>query len=424
MNMPTAINLPAIAGRKAEVKTALAVLEKAYPKETEILKGFINALATQDVRILGENELFVIRSKDGKKAVSVKRPVDLSLADGSLTKLGDYNDAAVLISAQGYEKLGEAANINVLNPPTVVVDGRDEHNPHVRRDENGMVTEVICRAIAVGYTATGMPAKSDRTSIFNIGIYRMVDLIGKAKKNPDHFKILPKEMKPESEGTWAKYPLDEATCLWADTSHKEYITWIGQSINRLKKAVEFAQTFAQRNAIKHHPSIARQKPPGNAQQWRTSVYGWLQNEGKFMYDESAAAEMDDGIIIEGVDRVEDTEEMQAAMDAEDLEQEHAMEQADAEIPGSRKPEQIGTEDPPFPKAPGEPAVQPANGGPKSSLELRQKLMAAIQFTNDETFKKAMAKVKVDPNKKILNMSEAEITAVINEMNRLVDEEGI
>ena len=58
--------------------------------------------------------------------------------------------------------------------------------------------------------------------------------------------------------------------LWINTSHDEVITWLSQILNREKKAMDFAQTFAKRNALKHLSGI--QKAPSN--QWRFPVLAW------------------------------------------------------------------------------------------------------------------------------------------------------
>ena len=79
-------------------------------------------------------------------------------------------------------------------------------------------------------------------------------------------------MAPEKEkGTWARYPFDEATNLWMNTTHDEALKWLAQIINREKKSIDFAQTFAKRNSLKHLSGI--QKAPGTHGPFSRNVGG-------------------------------------------------------------------------------------------------------------------------------------------------------
>jgi len=55
----------------------------------------------------------------------------------------------------------------------------------------------------------------------------------------------------DENATWARYPFDESSNLWINTAHEEALQWYAQIINREKKAIDYAQTFARRNAMKH-----------------------------------------------------------------------------------------------------------------------------------------------------------------------------
>ncbi|MEA4857766.1 hypothetical protein, partial [Solidesulfovibrio sp.] len=83
---------------------------------------------------------------------------------------------------------------------------------------------------------------------------------------------------PEGDGTWACYPFDESTNLWVDTSHKEALDWYKTILNREKKAMDFAQTFARRNACKHLSGL--QKAPGP--RWDLSVICWRPTGGSLV----------------------------------------------------------------------------------------------------------------------------------------------
>jgi hypothetical protein len=101
----------------------------------------------------------------------------------------------------------------------------------------------------------------------------MVDFLAKAKRVPQAFKLLPSAMAPEQLNgeTWASYPFDESLNLWLNSAHDEVITWLSQIINREKKAVDFAQTFAKRNSLKHLSGL--QKSPFGPE-WSIPVLSW------------------------------------------------------------------------------------------------------------------------------------------------------
>lgn len=428
-------NLPAIADRQADVKKALTAIGENHPKELEVIKNFLNLVAMQDIRVLGQNELFVIRSADGK-AVSVKRKVRLSITDGTLIKLGSKPDSPVIMTAVAFERLSEAANIVVINPPEVMVDGKSVNNPHLEYDANGLATRVHSRSVAMGYTATGIPAISDRTCIFDIDLYRMVDLLAKAKYNQTAFKLLPVGMKPEGKGTWAEYKFDGSTALWVDTSHKDAITWYAQNVNRQKKAIEFAQTFSSRNAVKHHPAIAMQRVPDGTATYDAEVFGWLQVEGHFKWNMAAYAEMADKAgeiadgnvieeniqVIEGKDDIgihnDGENDITTAMDIEDIVEEEENQASDEQPPGPTPQTQKQTEPAPESEPVKEQDSQPA----AHDSNARKKLNAAIQSVGDDYYQQARANIGIPETIKTLFLDDQQCETIVTEMNSVLDKE--
>ena len=65
-------------------------------------------------------------------------------------------------------------------------------------------------------------------------------------------------------------------------SHEEVINFLGQVLNRKKKALEFAQTFAQRNALKHLFGISvvpGQIGSNSISVWDVPVVCWTPSDG-------------------------------------------------------------------------------------------------------------------------------------------------
>jgi len=199
----------------------------------------------------------------------------------------------------------------VIFPSEVLVDGKWQSNPAVIRDDrNNRILMIYARAVAFRFSSKGIPMVSDWTTIYDTPSYRMIDLLGKAKQFPQAFMLLPEDMKPDKDGTWARYPFDEATNLWMNTTHEEALKWLASIINREKKSIDFAQTFAKRNSLKHLSGI--QKAPGP--NWTIPVISWRPTNGniiKWDATQYAALQARVGKMISG-DRSEFSQiEMQA-----------------------------------------------------------------------------------------------------------------
>lgn len=252
---------------------------------------------TKEIIKLGTDEVFVLKDKAGEIRAFEHR-LELTEQNGGLIQPG-YGKPWV-ISAQGYEMWAESAGASVIMPREVVVDGELRGNPCIVSDENDRVISATARAIAFRFSSKGIPQVSDWTTILDLDQYRMVDLLAKAKRTPQAFRLLPIEMgMPKDEGTWAKYYFDPSTALWINTTHPEALTWYSQIRQREKKIVDFAQTFAKRNANKHLSGL--QKSPSGPN-WELKVLCWRpMNNSMVKWDATQYKELQDNIhnLIEG-----------------------------------------------------------------------------------------------------------------------------
>ena len=156
-------------------------------------------------------QALAITTKSGQLRL-FKTSVLLSIENGGLVKPGGM--PAALVTAEGYKWQGRQAGLQVLNAPSVVVDGIQQKNPHVQRDANGQVLVVTCRSFCAGYTVIGVPVVTDRTVVFDLLAYQAVDLIQKAKNLPDVFKLMDAHSKPRPG--WSAYPIDGVKHLRAE----------------------------------------------------------------------------------------------------------------------------------------------------------------------------------------------------------------
>ena len=332
---------------------ALAVLEKQETPEALAILEYVKRIKEKNIAVLGVDEAFVLTSEEGQ-IKAFKRALTLSKQDGTLIQPLGYGDHVV--SAQGYEVWAEATGTSVVFPKEVLVGNEWKPNPYAERDEtNRRILAVHASAIAFRYSSMGIPQVSAWTTIFDTPSYRMIDLLAKAKKFPQAFKVLPKDMIPQltyakqtkeqkeskeervPNETWAAYPFDESMNLWINTSHNEVITWLSQILNREKKAMDFAQTFAKRNALKHLSGI--QKVPNltgakdGPSTWRFPVLAWRPTGNNIVkWDATQYSDLQDRVskMIGGGETDEFSQKAEIKTGSERVSEEEGFEALEAE----------------------------------------------------------------------------------------------
>lgn len=264
-----------------QARESFARIQAACPEDSAVLGRYLAAIHQKNVIALGDGEAFALTDAEGRSIKATKRTVRLSAENGGLTQ--PVWNGPYVISAPGYSMLAHTAGAVVMNAPTVIVDGVEQQNPFVRRGPDGTIIEVHCRAMAFRYNENGQPMVSDRTTIFDTATYALADMVGKAKRTKDAFKLLPSVVPaPNPPEEWACYRVDDAVNLWMKITHAEVINFLGQVLNRKKKALEFAQTFAQRNALKHLFGIAvvpGQHDGAPISVWDVPVVCWAPSDG-------------------------------------------------------------------------------------------------------------------------------------------------
>jgi hypothetical protein len=410
---------------RKQAEQAFNEIKGQFPEAARKLSHYISAIKQHHIVAIGTNEAFAIRDEEDR-IQCFKRKVYLSEEAGTLVqpvKGGPY-----VISAQGYEVINDAAGVCCVLPPHVLVDGQYQQNPYVYRDPNNRrIQAIYCRAIAFGFNSTGLPQVSDWTTVFDVPSYRLIDLLSKAKNYPQAFKLLPAEMEPDTKegGTWARYPFDESTYLWVNTAHQEALQWFSQIINREKKALDFAQTFAKRNASKHFHGL--QKAPGR--EWTLEVYSWRSTNGNILrWDQRQYEQLQQrvediahgkgktfaledggkGEVIEvkkGKDQM-DENEFQAEMDPEEKAEEMQGEEAPEAAP-EPPPEEAGADV--LAQDESEPAAQ-------DSQVMRQLGETARQFPDE--YERACNELGLNPGDWC---SEEQAQKIMTRINQMLDE---
>ncbi len=384
------------------VQGALEMVKAATPEAYDILA----AMARKDIVALGTDEAFALRDQTGEIR-AFKQALTFSEAQGTLIQ--PVPGGPHVVSAQGYEVWQEASGTCVIFPSEVLVGSEWKANPAVIRDEhNGRILMIYARAVAFRFSSKGIPMVSDWTTIYDTPSYRMIDLLAKAKDKPQAFKLLPIDMRPDKEdgGTWAKYPFDEATALWMNTKHDEALKWLGSIINREKKSIDFAQTFAKRNALKHLSGL--QKAPGHT--WTISVICWRPTSGNIIkWDATTYKNLQDraGKMISG-DRKEFAQiEMQSGTERV----------AEDDTAPGQEAETDPEDQPAIDISPGQNGGQEAKSAPEKEPSRAQRNLAEARKEFPEEFSAACKDLGIDPE---ADHSNGQAIALMNAITTAVD----
>lgn len=374
---------------------------------------------SKEIVKLGRDEVFALKDKSGEIR-AFEHELTLSAANGGLIQIPTAKSQPWVISAQGYEMWAEDSGASVIMPREVVVDGEIRGNPCIVADRENRIISATARAIAFRFSSKGIPQVSDWTTILDLDHYRMVDLLAKAKKFPQAFKLLPMEMKPDEDGTWAKYHFDSSTALWINTTHKEALTWYSQIRQREKKIIDYAQTFAKRNALKHLSGLQK-SPTGPT--WVMRVLCWRPlNDSVIKWDSTQYKMLQDRVqdLTDGNGGVEKTAGTENAIEDENFDV--LLQDTDPED----SPADIQTE--PEPKTIQEVTQEVTQEEPEQELtegQIMKNNLLIAQKEFPEIFKNACAANKVKPEtleKADPNTMNLEICKKIQaEINRELDQ---
>lgn len=235
----------------------MAALIETVERELADLKRQYSQLYQERVSVLGEGECFVRKTSKGF-VKSVKVAVHLHESKGEIYSMGNK----WCISADGYDKLNQAAGLSVVAP------GRINHgtefwtgNPHFEFDVYKQnLKSVTVRRIVVGPAPIGNLVAIERILRFDVDLYFLEDLQAKVKSVAGCGGYGTQEVKPShlKESSAVKFDLGPAA-LWVDVSHIEIQDAFREHVKRCKYAERIAIRMCERNAFASHPAIARRQ---------------------------------------------------------------------------------------------------------------------------------------------------------------------
>lgn len=237
-----------------------------------------NAKGTQ-VAVLGDSDVFFRRDKNGVirpfwKIVQLQENVHYIKLPGT----GKHE-----ITVEGYTHMNLVANINLLQPPHFIVEGKQMPNPWATYLK-GILQRITVRFIGYGYAPTGNPMIIDKTIIFDLKTYLLQDLTSKIKKYPacgcfgtstqkptewQAKKVIWSNQKKTESVVTAKpsetanliflptEPIDDTLeiGIWIDMNHPEIQAAFQEQNQRRKFGQRSAQSICSKNVLKSFPNI-------------------------------------------------------------------------------------------------------------------------------------------------------------------------
>lgn len=282
----------------------MAALTETLEREIADLKRQYLQLYRERVSVLGEGECFVRKTKSGF-VESVKVSVSLYESKKEIYSIGNK----WCISADGYDKLNQAAGLTVMAPRSISLI--QPSNPHFETDKEGNLKHVLVRRIVVGPSPIGNLVAIERLLRFDVNMYFLEDLQVKVKNRAGSGGYGTADIRPDvlrNKSSAVMFPLVGPAALWVDVSHPDIQEAFREHIKRCKYAERMAIRMCERNAFASHPAIARRhvEPVGGVVV--VPVFG-----GRIIVDDerlkqlATAIEFDKPLEVEGLEVVEATD---------------------------------------------------------------------------------------------------------------------
>jgi hypothetical protein len=168
------------------------------------------------------------------------------------------------IAGIGYRLLNTVSSVSLVCAQKVVVDGREQPNPYMERDENTKLPQIVhIRKLGIGMSMIGNIVVIDKTLSYNIKTYFLQSIQKKMKEkredgtplHPNCGKLGVKMKKPEEKGEWAFFEIEAPIGVWVNYSDPAILDCMDQHVQRQRFAERIAESIVSRNILKDHPAI-------------------------------------------------------------------------------------------------------------------------------------------------------------------------
>ncbi|WP_207705528.1 hypothetical protein [Hathewaya massiliensis] len=228
---------------------------------------------------LGDGEVFIKQTPSGGiKAVRAK--LKLHEKQGHIAVI----QGKAMITAAGYNEMNKFAGVSIITPEKLTLpDGTVVVNPYPIIDkESGSISKVWVKKIAIGYSPIGNLVLTSSTLLYDIQMYLIQDLMGKVQYNKSCGKVcMETSLTEEEKRRGAFYRIEGPLGIWVNPEDKEVLKAISTYINNKLFAERKAQTIAERNVLKKHPSLSQvyveTTGPDKNHVGMVDVYGWTHD---------------------------------------------------------------------------------------------------------------------------------------------------
>mgnify|MGYP000862939379 CR=1 FL=1 len=222
--------------------------------ELQELQKKFDALRRQDIRLLGQDEVFCRMTPTGRLQ-SIKGAVKLEEALGDLSTI----QGRVMVGGKGFMKANRYANLTILTPKTQKLpDGKSVPNPfYIFEDETQTIRKVWIKKMAVGFSPAGVLVVSSATLLYDVNLYFIEELAKKVKHSKEAGKFTVEAALTDDERRTGIFrPIDGKLGVWVNLGNKDIISVIENFTQAKVFAERKADTICARLAMAKHPALS------------------------------------------------------------------------------------------------------------------------------------------------------------------------
>lgn len=209
----------------------------------------------REIARLGDGDVFIKRTSTGA-IKAIKGRLKLEERKGHLSVI----QGKAMITAAGYNEMNKIAGISIITPEKLTLpDGSVVVNPFPIIDkDSGTIDKVWVKKTAIGFSPIGNLVMTSSTLLYDIRMYFIQDLNKKIQKSKNAGKMCIENTLSEDEKKRGMFLRIQGTMgLWADLNNVDILKCMDTYIQNKLFAERKAQTIAERNCLKKHPSLSQ-----------------------------------------------------------------------------------------------------------------------------------------------------------------------
>lgn len=271
------------------------------------------ALEPQDQPVATPRDAWMLSELNDKQILIRKTPegvfrpvagaVVLHEAKGQLAPVGttrgddDEESSVFMRTCLGYQAYNKIANLTIITPDAVYMDGFDRPvpNPYLEIDgASGMVNRAVCKKLCVGFGPLGNLVITSVTVSFNPRAAFIKDCMGKIQKDAAAGRLITKTAAEQLGDACWFFPIEGEYGIVVNLGHKQILKAFNTFLRTKDFADRRAQTMAERIVFSKHPAMpqgALRNLPGTKGNHtvREVVFGYIHDLTRDEIEEAANA---------------------------------------------------------------------------------------------------------------------------------------